>query len=68
MESWFLYFRNSIAAAIRRLNAEFIVTDALRGVHKQSDTVPRMQVVGEPAIQGCKRPQGNLVRHLEPFT
>ncbi len=32
MERWFLYSRNSIAPAIRRLNAEVIVTDA----HKQS--------------------------------
>jgi hypothetical protein len=31
MERWFLYSRNSIAPAVRRLNPEVIVTDA----HKQ---------------------------------
>jgi hypothetical protein len=44
MGSWFLYSRNATVAAIRRLNAEFIVTDPAERVHKRVMRGPRVDV------------------------
>ncbi len=57
MERWFLYSRNSIAPAIRRLNAEVIVTDA----HKQS--TPRRAHCTDRRQTLPYRDYGRVARH-----